>query len=84
MLFRSHHFCLEDFSKFLLLTVFVSGLIMSQMEEPGYMLFVATIIGLQWQEKQIQVNHGIKLSNKKEISYLSGKQFIEGKDSGAR
>jgi hypothetical protein len=51
-----HHLCLEDFSKFLLLTVFVSGLIMSQMEEPGYMLFVATIIGLQWQEKKIYTN----------------------------
>lgn len=42
--------CLDDFSKFLLLSVFAFGLIFSQMEEPGYMLFVATIIGLQWQE----------------------------------
>lgn len=47
-----HHLCLEDFSKFLLLTVFVFGLIMSQMEEPGYMLSVASIIGLQWQENR--------------------------------
>jgi hypothetical protein len=45
-----HHICLEDFSKFLLLTVFFFGLIMSQMEEPGYMLSVAALIGLQWQE----------------------------------
>lgn len=44
--------CLNDFSKFLLFSVFAFGLIFSQMEEPGYMLFVATIIGLQWQESR--------------------------------
>jgi hypothetical protein len=42
--------CKDDFSKFLVLNVFVVGLIFSQMEEPGYMLTVATLIGLQWQE----------------------------------
>lgn len=47
-----HKLCLNDFSKFLLLSVFAFGLIFSQMEEPGYMLFVATIIGLQWQENR--------------------------------
>lgn len=48
-----HYLCIEDFSKFLLLTVFVFGLILSQMEEPGYMLSVAAIIGLQWQKKRL-------------------------------
>ncbi|VEP12701.1 conserved membrane hypothetical protein [Hyella patelloides LEGE 07179] len=48
-----HYLCVDDLSKFLMLTVFVFGLIFSQMEEPGYMLSVATIIGLQWQEKQM-------------------------------
>jgi hypothetical protein len=47
-----HHLCIDDLSKLLVLTVFVFGLIFSQMEEPGYMLSVATIIGLGWQEKQ--------------------------------
>lgn len=47
-----HYLCLEDFSRFLLLTVFVFGLIMSQMEEPGYMLSVTALIGLQWQKNQ--------------------------------
>lgn len=47
-----HKLCLNDFSKFLLFSVFAFGLIFSQMEEPGYMLFVATIIGLQWQESR--------------------------------
>ena len=44
------HLCCDDISRFLLLTVFVFGLIFSQMEEPGYMLSLATIIGLQYQE----------------------------------
>ncbi len=47
-----HHLCKDDISRFLLLTIFVFGLIFSQMEEPGYMLSVASIIGLQWQENQ--------------------------------
>ena len=47
-----HYLCVEDVSKFLLLTVFVFGLIFTQMEEPGYMLSVASIIGLQWQKYQ--------------------------------
>lgn len=44
--------CVNDFSKVLMLTVLVHGLIFTQMQEPGYMLFIATIIGLQWQEYQ--------------------------------
>ena len=44
--------CLDDLSRFLLLTVFVFGLIFSQMEEPGYMLFLASLIGLRWQENR--------------------------------
>lgn len=50
--------CLDDLSKFLVLTVFVFGLIFTQMEEPGYMLFVAILIGLQWQERRKSIkNH---------------------------
>lgn len=44
----------DDFSKFLLLDVLVVGLILSQMEEPGYMLTVAMLVGLKWQERQSQ------------------------------
>ena len=50
------HLCFDDISRLLLLTVFVFGLIFSQMEEPGYMLTVAAIIGLQYQEKLLQRN----------------------------
>ncbi len=42
--------CFDDVSKFLALTPMVFGLIFTQMEEPGYMLYVASIIGLRWQE----------------------------------
>lgn len=45
--------CLDDFSRFMMLTVLVVGLIFTQMEEPAYMLSVASLIGLQWHEKQI-------------------------------
>lgn len=45
-----NRFCPDDFSKFLMLNVFVNGFIFTQMEEPGYMLFVAVLIGLRWHE----------------------------------
>ncbi len=48
--------CIDDFSRFCLLTVLAHGLIFSQMEEPGFMLFIAMVVGLQWQEKQIKDN----------------------------
>lgn len=44
--------CVIDLSKYLMLTVFVFGLIFSQLEEPGYTLFVAAMIGLSWQDYQ--------------------------------
>ncbi len=55
--------CYDDVSRFFVLTVFVFGLIMSQMEEPGYMLYVAMIIGLRWQEHHTQVDQ--KKQNKR-------------------
>jgi hypothetical protein len=42
-------FC-DDLSKFLMLTVLVHGFIFTQMQEPGYMLFIACLIGLRLQE----------------------------------
>jgi hypothetical protein len=43
--------CPDDFSRYLMLTVAINGLIFTQMQEPGYMLFVASLIGLRCQEK---------------------------------
>ncbi len=48
-----HHVCVNDTAKYLMLTVFVFGLVFSQLEEPGYTLIVASIIGLSWQSRQI-------------------------------
>jgi len=47
------YICVTDLSKYLMLTVFVFGLIFSQLEEPGYSLFVASMIGLGWQDVKI-------------------------------
>lgn len=44
---------MDDFSQFLVLNVVVNGFIFSQMEEPGYMIVVAGLIALQWQDRQI-------------------------------
>ena len=48
--------CFDDLNKFFLLVIFVVGLIFTQMEEPGYMLFVAFLIGLRFQEKLASKN----------------------------
>ncbi len=48
------HVCVTALSKYLMLTVFSFGLIFSQMEEPGYTLFVASMIGLGWQDHKIK------------------------------
>jgi hypothetical protein len=45
--------CVTDMSKYLMLTIFVFGLIFSQLEEPGYTLIVASMIGLSWQNVRI-------------------------------
>jgi hypothetical protein len=39
-----------------LLSIGVIGFIFTQMEEPGYMISMAILIGLKWQEKRLQVN----------------------------
>ncbi len=44
--------CLSDLSKFLTLTVLVYGFMLSQIEEPGYMLYMTGIIALSWQTQQ--------------------------------
>ncbi|WP_310489430.1 hypothetical protein [Chamaesiphon sp. VAR_69_metabat_338] len=48
-----HYFCVTDTSKYLMMTLFVFGTIFSQLEEPGYTLIVASIIGLDWQAKRL-------------------------------
>lgn len=46
--------CVNDVSRFFVLTICAFGLVFSQMEEPGYMLFVTSLIGIMWQEHQCE------------------------------
>ena len=51
--------CVDDLSKFLLLSVAVNGLIFSQMQEPGYMLYTVLIIGIRFQEKAVELSRRV-------------------------
>jgi hypothetical protein len=55
--------CLDDFSRFMILSVLLFGLIFTQMEEPGYMLTVASLIGLRWQEIQLNKRERFRLAS---------------------
>ena len=46
--------CPDNCSKFIFLNVVVNGFIFTLMEEPGFMLSIAALIGLQWQERQVK------------------------------
>ena len=48
------HFSLDDSLKVSLLAVLVMGFIFTQMEEPGFMLSIALILVLPWQERRLQ------------------------------
>ncbi len=44
--------CVDNASRFLMLSTACFGLILTQMEEPGHMLTVACLIALRWQENR--------------------------------
>ena len=48
--------CLDDFSRFILLTMIVHGFIFSQLEEPGFMIYSMILIFLRWKEQQPKQN----------------------------
>lgn len=48
------HFGLDNSLKITLLTTFVLGFIFTQIEEPGYMLTLALLLGLAWQKKRLK------------------------------
>jgi hypothetical protein len=50
-----HYICVDNFCRFLLLSVAGFGFIFTQMEEPGYMFYTAATIGLRWHEKNAQL-----------------------------
>jgi hypothetical protein len=45
--------CYDDFSKYMILNVFIHGFIFTQLEEPGYMLLIAFLIGIRWHEMSL-------------------------------
>ncbi|NEO36541.1 MAG: hypothetical protein F6J90_09490 [Moorea sp. SIOASIH] len=49
--------CLDEMPKLLMLSVCVCGFIFTQMEEPAYMLYIATVIGLRWQQLRLKVGN---------------------------
>jgi hypothetical protein len=48
------YLCKDDLSKFQVLCVFVVGWIQAGLQEPGFTLFVASLLGLRWQETRQQ------------------------------
>ncbi|NJR59658.1 MAG: hypothetical protein HC769_12915 [Cyanobacteria bacterium CRU_2_1] len=43
--------CVDDFSRFIVLNVFVNGFIFTLLEEPGFVLTVAVLVALRYEEK---------------------------------
>jgi hypothetical protein len=43
----------DEVARFLILTILVFGFVLTQIEEPGYMLFVTSLIGMRWQESKV-------------------------------
>ena len=55
LIFR--HFCLDDLSRFFVFNVLVFGAVYGWLEEPGYMLMVVALIGLNWQASKFPVKN---------------------------
>jgi hypothetical protein len=49
-----HYFCVDDYCKWLVLTIFFYGFFLTQVEEPGFMLSMAILIGLRWHEHRLK------------------------------
>ncbi|MEL7069945.1 MAG: hypothetical protein AAGN15_15000 [Cyanobacteria bacterium J06581_3] len=47
--------CKDDMSRFLVLNAIVNGLVFTFMEDPGYMLTNATLLGLRWHEHRLRI-----------------------------
>lgn len=57
--------CFDDLSKFLVLTILLFGTILTQMEEPGYMLFMTGIVAVHWQ------NHRVKSASETDSDFIN-------------
>ena len=50
--------CVDALAKFLLLTMFFLGGLFTWMEEPAYVLFVVSLVGLRYQERRTEDARG--------------------------
>lgn len=48
------YLCFDNFSRFLMMSTAMLGFIFTQMEEPGHMLYTASLIGLHWHERRAE------------------------------
>ncbi|NEQ31299.1 MAG: hypothetical protein F6K04_09865 [Leptolyngbya sp. SIO4C5] len=71
-------FCYDDLSRLLVFTVFVFGLIFTQMEDPQYMAFVITVISLRWMEHHYQKRSGqpLQFQSAEKIRWRSPKKLL--------
>jgi uncharacterized membrane protein AbrB (regulator of aidB expression) len=49
------YFSLDNSLKITLLATLVLGFIFTQLEEPGYMLFLSMLLGLAWHERRLKL-----------------------------
>ncbi len=63
--------CLDGSSKYLMLTALLFGYFFTWLEEPGYMLLLASFIGIQWHIAQIPLHSTFKSSEMQQLHSLS-------------
>lgn len=54
------YICPDDLSRYQMMCVFVVGWIQTGLQEPGFMLYVAALIGIRWQELQHEAKEKAK------------------------
>ena len=57
------YIAVDQLSKYQMLTVFVTGFIQAGVQEPGTMLFIASLLGLHWQETQYRIHSRLETSH---------------------
>lgn len=66
--------CVDDAGRFFLLTVIVFGFIFTQMEEPGYTVTIAALLGLRWQQAKTEQQK--KLATRDRLKPFSAKTTV--------
>ncbi|MGC1306809.1 MAG: hypothetical protein WA885_06240 [Phormidesmis sp.] len=71
------YYCLHDFSRYLVMATFATGLFPGYLEEPGSMLFTTFVIGLWWHEQRLSSKQKVSTSKVATLSFskLPGNQI---------